>query len=130
MKTHAVSDAYSSGRIYVLRGAVRTIISNGREMNPDTIKFDDLVNMENPESVMGEVESIVRLMHPDFDFGPVRTTFDDILNLFSGKYPGYCRCNTMYHDLKHTTDCLMAMTRLLHGSWTQGDLPPKNRSKW
>jgi hypothetical protein len=120
MTTHTVFDAYSSERIYVLGGAIRTIIANGQKMNLDTIKFEDLINMDNSESVMAEVERNVHLMYPDFHFKPVRTTFDDILKLFRGRYPGYRACNILYHDLKHTTDCLMAMTRLLHGSWTQG----------
>jgi len=56
------------------------------------------------------------MMMPDFDFEPVNHAFSDVVNLFHGQYPGYRKCNTEYHDLKHTADALLAMTRLIHGA--------------
>jgi len=75
-----------------------------------------LVNMEDPQSVLEEVKAIVSVMMPDFDFEPLNRAFRDVVSLFHGQYPGYRKCNTEYHDLKHTTDALLAMTRLLHGA--------------
>ena len=75
-----------------------------------------LVNMENPQSVLEEVKAIVSVMMPDFDFEPLNRAFRDVVSLFHGQYPGYRKCNTEYHDLKHTTDALLAMTRLIHGA--------------
>ena len=49
-----------------------------------------------------------------------------MVKLFRGNYPGYQKCNTWYHDLKHTTDCLLAMARLLHGASLNG-LPLPDR---
>jgi hypothetical protein len=46
--------------------------------------------------------------------------FEDVVKLFQGGYPGYRKCNTWYHDLKHTTDCLLAMARLMHGASLNG----------
>jgi hypothetical protein len=81
---------------------------------------EDLVYMENPHEVLAEVKKIVFLMFADFDFSLVQQVFDDILKLFAGKYPGYRRCNTLYHDLNHTTDCLLVMARLIHGAFIKG----------
>jgi hypothetical protein len=72
--------------------------------------------MEDPQSVLEEVKAIVSVMMPDFDFEPLNRAFRDVVSLFHGQYPGYRKCNTEYHDLKHTTDALLAMTRLLHGA--------------
>jgi hypothetical protein len=78
-------------------------------------KFEDLIPMDDPQAVFGEVSHLISLLHPDFDCLALNRVFQDIVRLFRGEYPGYRRCNTWYHDLKHTTDCLLAMARLLHG---------------
>ena len=40
--------------------------------------------------------------------------------LFKGCYPGFKRCNTNYHDLRHTMMVLLAMVRLIHGAFLGG----------
>lgn len=85
-------------------------------MRLETTQIARLVNMENPQSVLEEVKVIVSIMMPDFDFEPVNRAFTDAVRLFHGQYPGYRKCDTEYHDLKHTTDALLAMTRLMHGA--------------
>jgi hypothetical protein len=75
-----------------------------------------LVNMEDPQGVLEEVKSIVSIMMPAFDFEPLNHAFREVVRLFHGQYPGYRKCNTEYHNLKHTTDALLAMIRLIHGA--------------
>ncbi|MDM8514883.1 hypothetical protein QUF76_01695 [Desulfobacterales bacterium HSG16] len=76
----------------------------------------DLVDMNDPFCVMAEVRGIIARMFPDFDCETLDKVFDDILRLFAGQYPGYLKCNTHYHNLRHTTDAFMAMIRLIHGA--------------
>lgn len=85
-------------------------------MKSEATQIACLVNMEDPQSVLEEVKTIVSIMMPDFDFEPLNRTFRDVVSLFHGQYPGYRKCNTEYHDLKHTTDALLATTRLMHGA--------------
>src|SRR5690348_9803645 len=40
---------------------------------------------------------------------------DAILRLYGGRYPGYLRCDTLYHDMRHTLDMTLAMARLVDG---------------
>ena len=87
---------------------------------PEFLRFEDLVPVGNPQEVLGEVKKIVHLMYPAFNFNPVQDVFKDVIKLFRGEYPGYRACNTWYHDLKHTTDCFLAMARLIHGGFVQG----------
>ncbi|MGO9620292.1 MAG: hypothetical protein ACLPT6_02665 [Desulfobaccales bacterium] len=87
---------------------------------PEFLRLEDLVPMGNPQEVLEEVKKIVHLMYPLFNFTPVQAVFKDVVKLFRGEYPGYRACNTWYHDLKHTTDCLLAMARLIHGGFVQG----------
>ena len=69
---------------------------------------------------MQEVKKIILLMFRQFDFDQFDQVFQDILKLFSGHYPGYHRCNTLYHDLNHTMDCLLATAQLIHGAFLNG----------
>ena len=79
-----------------------------------------LVDMENPQSVFDEVKTITLMMHSGFDFEALTQVFKDVLRLFSGEYPGYRKCNTEYHNLKHSTDAFLAMARLMHGGVERG----------
>ncbi|MFZ5447459.1 MAG: hypothetical protein ACOZFS_02325 [Thermodesulfobacteriota bacterium] len=88
-------------------------------------KFEDLIPMDDPQAVFEEVRRIVSVIHPPFDFTVLRQVFQDVVKLFRGEYPGYQGCNTWYHDLKHTTDCLLAMTRLMHGASLNGLVLPE-----
>ncbi len=90
-------------------------------MDLDKIQLAQFVKMDDPKKVLGEVRTIVLMLFPDFDFKPVEDVSIDVVDLFRGKYPGYRECNTVYHDLKHTTDSLLAMTRLIHGAILQGE---------
>jgi hypothetical protein len=91
-----------------------------RSARGEFLRFEDLVAMGDPQRVLEEVETIVHLIYPALSFAPVKDVFNDMVSLFSGKYPGYRSCNTWYHDLKHTNDCLLAMARLIHGGSVQG----------
>jgi len=82
--------------------------------------LNDLVKMGNPLSVFEEVKTIVSEMFPQFDFDSLDDFFKDMLRLFNGDYPGFQTCDTEYHDLKHTTDTLLALARLVHGATLSG----------
>ena len=80
----------------------------------------DLIKMDFPQSVFEEVRHIVSLVYLDYDFTWLSSVFKDVLKLYNGNYPGYKQCNTPYHDLKHMTDALLALTSLVHGAHTAG----------
>ena len=86
------------------------------------VQLSRLVDMENPDCVMDEVRTIVSLMCPDFDPAALNRVFADIVRLFKGEYSGYAPCMTDYHDLKHTTDTMLAMARLMHGAVVAGEV--------
>ncbi len=90
-------------------------MNNNNEFINENVSISNLVDMENPQSVLTEVKVIIPMKTPEFDFKPLTNTFCDIEKLFNGKFPGYKSCNTEYHDLKHTTDTFLAMARLIHG---------------
>jgi len=73
-----------------------------------------------PREVLAEVEKIALLIFKQFNFTNLHLVFFDILKLFQGKYPGYRRCNTLYHDLNHTLECLLVTAQLTHGAHLHG----------
>ncbi len=85
----------------------------------------DLIDMSDPESVLKEVRNILGMMFREPASQIIKQGFADTVRLFNGEYPGYRRCNTRYHDLKHATDTMLAMARLVHGAILAGHSIPK-----
>jgi hypothetical protein len=79
-------------------------------------RLSELVNIESPQDVFDEVKRTVLMMFPRFDFEPLNLLFRDILDLFQGRYPGYQKCDTTYHELQHTTDTFLTTSRIIHGA--------------
>lgn len=79
------------------------------------------LEIDPPEAVLKEAQTILRMISPSLDATPVNSAFDMILRVFNGEHPDYRACNTYYHDLRHTTDAFLAMARLIHGAFLQGE---------
>jgi hypothetical protein len=90
----------------------------GRLANPVTCP--EGISIDNPQDIMEEVEKIIGLIFGKFEFNQFEQVFIDIVRLFNGNYPGYSRCNTSYHDLNHTMDCLLVTAKLIHGAFLNG----------
>jgi uncharacterized protein YutE (UPF0331/DUF86 family) len=84
-------------------------------------RLSDLVNIDSPKLVLDEIQVILDLISPDFNAAPVTRVFKSAVELYTGNYPGYRACNTLYHDLRHTTDTVLAMARLIHGAVEDGE---------
>ena len=80
----------------------------------------DLLDANDVDAVWKETAHILRVMSPALGLVPVQAAFDDMKRLFEGRYPGWRACNTEYHDVHHTMDTLLAMTRLMHGASVSG----------
>lgn len=83
--------------------------------NKKDIQLSHLVDMEDPAAVFEEVKYNFIQFYPFTEFSAVRGTFGDFNALFEGKYAGYRGCNTRFHDKLHTTDALLAISRLIDG---------------
>jgi hypothetical protein len=98
----------------------KTNMTNPINLRFNTITSPEQVGLDNPGEVIEEVKNIILLTYNKFDFNQFEQVFSDILKLFSGNYPGYRRCNTFYHDLSHTMDCLLVTAKLIHGAGLNG----------
>jgi hypothetical protein len=105
-----------------------------REMNmtsplslrSNPVTCPERISLDNPQDVMAEVKKSVVSMFGTFEFKQFDQVFSDILRLFNGNYPGYRPCNTLYHDLSHTMDCLLVTAKLIHGAFLNGITFEKN----
>jgi hypothetical protein len=73
------------------------------------------VQVSSPEVVRRAVNDMFRQTWPNFGLDRLDSAFRDFERLFSGQFPGYLGCDTVYHDLQHTLDGTLAAARLLVG---------------
>jgi hypothetical protein len=97
-----------------------TNMTNPINMLSTTVTCPERVSLANHGDVMGEIRNIILLIYKKYNFNQFEQVFGDILKLFNGHYPGYRRCNTFYHDLSHTMDCLLVTAKLIHGAGLNG----------
>jgi hypothetical protein len=73
------------------------------------------VQVSSVAAVRRAVEDLFTQTWPTGRFDRVAAAFMDFERLFTGQFPGYFGCDTVYHDLQHSLDDTLAMARLLAG---------------
>lgn len=89
-------------------------------INEDRALPTKLLDIRDNNAIIKEVKFTTSLINPRFDFQFLDQAFRDVEKLFRGHYPGFQKCNTDYHDFRHTMLVVLAMVRLLHGASVQG----------
>lgn len=84
------------------------------------IQLANLVNMDSPQAVLDEAIIVIALFSPATNPLTIRSAFNQTVSLYRGGWKDIKGCNTDYHDLKHVTDCFLAMVRLLHAVGVSG----------
>lgn len=84
---------------------------NARIMNP-TYTLDD-VNTKDNMQVSRAVTEIFELKFPEADSSFIPGFFEDIKEMFDGKYLNYQAMDTVYHDLDHTLQATLCWVRLV-----------------
>ncbi len=75
----------------------------------------DTVQVSSPAAVRDAVLSLYAKTWPGSSLKPLELAFTDFENLFTGRMPGYLGVDTVYHDLQHSQDVVLAMARLQAG---------------
>lgn len=105
------------GRCYtLLPSSLQGVLQMSKKEN----FHSQLVKMSSPSAVFAEVRHISGLMEGVIDLDRLEMVFKHTCELYDGSYSGYRPCNTLYHDLRHTTDVFLALARLLHGAYSEG----------
>lgn len=82
-----------------------------------------------PRKTIDEAHDLLQKMYPNFPINELHMVENDVINLFSGRYPGYRKSTTHYHDLPHTMSVYLAVIRLLHGAFCARE-PVSQSTAW
>jgi len=91
---------------------------NRRLMSQDRRNDYDVTNtvqVSDATAVRDAVHELYARTFPGASFDKVWLAFYDFERLFNGSFPGYLGCDTTYHDMQHTLDMTLALTRLIAG---------------
>jgi len=75
----------------------------------------DTVQVSSPAAVRAAVLELYASTWPGARPGILETATHDFEKLFTGAMPGYLGVDTVYHDLQHSLDMVLATARLLAG---------------
>ncbi|MGB0955478.1 MAG: hypothetical protein ACPGZP_05690 [Panacagrimonas sp.] len=73
------------------------------------------VNVSHPGRVCAAIVELLQKFSPQADASAITRAIERYTALYAGTLPGYHGCDTWYHDVQHSLDCALAMTRLLDG---------------
>ena len=92
-------------------------------MNADLTpaEISNMLVCNNPADAWATALSTARRINPDYDPSLMHIAFDDVMQVFLGENPAYCRIKTLYHNLPHTLAVFLCAVRLLHGMQVQGE---------
>lgn len=77
------------------------------------------VDLEDSAAVKMAVCAILdRQYAGTYDAALLHSAMFDILRAYRGEYPGLLRCDTLYHDLRHSLETALTMARLIDGYGT------------
>ena len=86
-------------------------------MNFRRSEFDvtNRINTTDPVCVKRELSRIYKAQYSRPAPESLLRAFDDLVRLYNGEFPGYGKCDTLYHDLQHIMEVSLAMARLMDG---------------
>jgi len=73
------------------------------------------VQVSDPVAVRRAVRDLYTQTFPGASFDTLWLAFYDFERLFRGNMPDYYGCDTTYHDMQHTLDMSLALSRLIAG---------------
>ena len=76
------------------------------------------------QSLLNKIREIYKEHYKNDDIETVKGVLHDLMDLFSGNMKGYSKCDTGYHDIKHTLQVVPPFIGILDG-WNKSNKPPK-----
>jgi len=83
----------------------------------------DTVQVSSPPAVRAAVLDLYTRTWPGAPTATLERALADFERLFTGQEPGYLGVDTVYHDLQHSQDVVLAMLRLMAGYEMDPDGP-------
>ena len=86
-----------------------------RDLRRNDYDVTNTVQVSSTAAVTAAVKELFVSVWPKAQFDRVAVAFEEFDKLFTGRMPGYHGVDTVYHDLQHSLDMTLAMTRLMVG---------------
>jgi hypothetical protein len=67
------------------------------------------------EDVLSWMRWVHKRWFPDISISRLEGVVDDVMDLFEGRFPGYRKCDTRYHDLEHTLRLISPFCQIAGG---------------
>lgn len=74
--------------------------------------------------LLNKIREIYKEHYKSDDIETVKAVFNDLMDVFSGNMKGYLKCDTGYHDIKHTLQVVPPFIGILDG-WNKSKKIPK-----
>jgi len=75
------------------------------------------------ENILDELKIICKEIYGENNIDLIKTAFNDVAALFSGKRKGFQKCDTRYHDLMHTLQVIPPFIGIIDG-WNKNKSTP------
>jgi len=75
-------------------------------------------------SILEQIRVVYTENYGDIDLGVIETLFNDVNDLFSGRRKGFQKCDTKYHDLRHTLQVVPPFVGIIDG-WNKSGKQPR-----
>lgn len=73
------------------------------------------IQVSDPVAVATAVQRIYADLYPQAALEPLRKAFEDFTRMYRGEDPRFHGCETTYHDMQHSLDVTLALTRHIDG---------------
>ncbi|MCG8434917.1 MAG: HD domain-containing protein [Gammaproteobacteria bacterium] len=73
------------------------------------------VQVSDPAAVATAVVGLYKDLYEHQNSDLIERAFSEFALIFRGEHPDYHGCETTYHDLQHSLDVTLTMSRLIHG---------------
>jgi hypothetical protein len=93
--------------------------SAGMLKNPNLVREQQLA-CGCPDDIIKEAKYIISMVTDAYDYDFLDLAYKNIQKIFHGRFPGYQASNTSYHNFDHTMAVVLAVVRLVHGSFING----------
>jgi hypothetical protein len=88
------------------------------------------IDTSRPTVVAEAVKKVFGSVWGDASFSLLDRMFEDVADMFEGRYPGYQAIDMEYHDLEHSLQATVCLTHLLKGRSLTSDQPVLGVRNW
>src|SRR4051812_11046709 len=88
------------------------------------------IDTKNAKAVLGAIKRSFASIEAQASFPLLDRLFDDVTDMFAGRYAGYQAIDMHYHDFEHTMQATLCIVHILEGRSRTADRPVLTARDW